>query len=614
MRFDDLDFKRRYKKHPLLSQFEQILPNNIKELFDWMDFILFNNPIAAAGVRKLSEVPITSLQYSDTQDKGEGTNENKHGWKSILENDLSIKSTLLNISYNTLAYGNCFVSVYSPIDRRCTCKKCRITVSMENLEKVKFKVVKDENPYRDLAEKESSGYKNKDDSTLLKSKKKKKKSNLKVEAMCPTCKVVREFSTEDKKVKDITRTNIIVWNPHDIEISSNPVSGHKDFFYIIPQNIKKRVTENEPELMRTLPMPMIEAALTNKAFKFAKGHILHVQKELTSGISTAWSLPLLSAGIPSFLMLLVLRKANEKIASDYMVPLRVIYPQQTGVGSEIYNFMGGSDFSSKINGMLQKWKLDPSGVQTTPFPINVETILGDGKMLTLHQEIDQLESNIANAIGIPIEFIKGGLSYTTQGSSLRLLENQIEKVSASLNSVIAFIVSRIGGILDKEPIPIKMLPFKLIDDMQEKAAIIQLASAGNGTISRSTLLELFNFDAKAEAEKIVADQKTDIVNNLKVQQYQQEETQSLEEQANNKAMMNNGSFDRLNQQALMQEAQGYVDQLMQVDDGQRKSKLDELAKTNYILYSTVKALYDMNQGKADYQAMVQGRQQQEQQQ
>jgi hypothetical protein len=252
--------------------------------------------------------------------------------------------------------------------------------------------------------------------------------------------------------------------------------------------------------------------------------------------------------------------------------------------------------------MLNKWKLDPSAVQVTPFPVGTETILGDGKLLSLNQEIEQLEGNIANSLGIPIEFIKGGLSYTAQGSSLRLLENQLARLSSNLEDVLDFVVRKVSSILDKEPIKISLVPFKIIDDLAEKSAIIQLAMSGPDKISAGTLFELFNLDSVTEQKRIENEQKEQIKQQLEMQNYQQEVASNIEERAKSAAQMSNNQFSNINQQALMQEAQGYVDQLMQMDDGARKSQLDEMSKTNYILYSTVKALLEMSQGKQIYQA------------
>ncbi len=613
MIFNDFNLRRRYKKHPLLSQFSSSLPSNIKELFEWMEFIVNNNPTASAGIKKLSETPVTSFKYLSIEDQNESSSSVEDSWKSILEDSLNLKSKLLSISYNTLLYGNCFVSVYAPIVRLLKCSSCGETIQLKQANKLKVTIPKKQQESRSFSSYFADSDEVKTDSKDITEKYKalyNKKTNLRFTCECKGCKRITEHHVKDVKFKSKKDINIITWNPNMIKIVSNPISGQNEYYYQIPDDINKGVKTNDPFILSSIPMGMIEASLQKKIFKFADGHIYHSKRETIDGISSAWGMPSLSSAIPPFLTLMILRKANEKIASDYMVPLRTVFPSQTQTGAgEMYNFMGGSDFVGKINGMLERWKLDPSAVQTTPFPIGTETILGDGKLLSLNAEIDQLESNIANALGIPIEFIKGGLSYTSQGSSLRLLENQLARLSANLEDVIQFIIGRVSVALDKEPIKVKMVPFKIVDDLQEKAAIMQLASSGQGFISTSTMLEMFNMDSGTEQKKMVADQKSQVKNQLELQRYQQEVATSIEERAKAKEQMNTSNFQSLNQQSLMAEAQQYADQLMQMDDGSRKSQLDEMSKTNYIMYGVVKALMEMNQNKMGYEAQKQMEQQ-----
>jgi len=566
-----------------------------------MEFIIYNNAIAAAGIKKLSETPVTNFKYYTGDDELEGTTANVDSWKSILERSLNLKSKLLNISYNTLVYGNCFVSVYSPITRILVCNTCGERVSIKHAKNLKVfmskpRSIENEEFYDEDGKKKSSDVTNK-----LKSGRK-KKTVVAFSCYCETCHGIRVHSAKDYHSKSKDSINIVVWNPHDIEIASNTISGEEEFYYKVPQDLKTSIKNNDKLILATTPIPMIEAALSNNYFKFDNGTIYHSKREVVSGISTSWGMPALTAAIPAFLTLMILRKANEKIASDYMVPLRTIFPAQQSGPQDMYNYIGGTDFVHKINTMLNKWKLDPSAVQVTPFPVGVETILGDGKMLSLNQEIDQLESNIANALGIPIEFIKGGLSYTAQGSSLRLLENQLARLTSNLEDVIEFIVQKVARIMDKEPIRVGMIPFKIVDDLAEKSAIVQLAMSGPDKISAGTLFELFNLDAINERRRLENEQKEQIKQQLELQDYQQEVASSIEERAKSAAQMANNSFSNINQQALMQEAEMYVEQLLQMDEGTRRSQLDEMAKTNYILYGVVKALLEMKQNKEIYRA------------
>jgi hypothetical protein len=520
-----------------------------------------------------------------------------------------MKSKLLNISYTTLLYGNCFISVYAPINRLLVCNSCGERIPLKKAKKLKVFVDRKKRDgsssqaYDDLGLNTNDNSEQDDDVTSKFKTGKKEKSNVGFNCVCNSCKRVTSHYAVDYQLKSKDGINVIVWNPNDIEIAANQISGEEEFYYKIPEDTKKAIRSGDRLILSTIPIPMIEASMTNNYFKFAEGSIYHSKRETVSGISTSWGMPTLTSAIPAFLTLMILRKANEKIASDYMVPLRTVFPQQTqSAAGEMYNFMGGTDFVHKMNTMLNKWKIDPSAVQVTPFPVGTETILGDGKLLSLNQEIEQLEANIANSLGIPIEFIKGGLSYTAQGSSLRLLENQLARLAANLDDVLEFVVGKVSAILDKDRIKISLVPFKIIDDLAEKSAIIQLAMSGPDKISSGTLFELFNLDSVTEQKRIENEQKESVKQQIEMRNYQQEVASSIEERARSAAQMSNNQFANINQQALMQEAQQYVEQMMQMDEGTRRSQLDEMAKTNYIMYSTVKALLDMNQGKQMYQA------------
>jgi hypothetical protein len=574
-----------------------------------MEFIVANNPIAAAGIKKLSEVPITSLRYSAGDDVEEGSFSNKDSWKSILENNLNIRAALLNISYNAHLYGNCFISVYAPIVRFLICDTCGSRININHSQKLKAFIEKRKDQAIDEAYEEvEHGDSKGNDYSRIYQQQKNDRQKLKFKCLCRQCKAVTVHTAKDTPIKKKEDINIVIWNPNHIKLAGNPISGEEEIYYDIPDELKSAIKQNDPLLLSTTPIPIIESAITNKIFKFSKNSIFHLKKEAISGISTSWGIPSLTAAIPAFLTLMILRKANEKIAADYMVPLRIMFPSQQANPSEMFNYMNGTNFVQKMRTMIERWKADPSGVQTTPFPVGTETILGDGKLLTLNAEIEQLEANIANSLGIPIEFIKGGLSYTAQGSSLRLLENQLAKITAGLDDAIEFIVNKVSRILHKEPIPIKLIPFKIIDDLQEKAAIIQLASSGQGMISKATILEMFNLDANNELNRSVEEQKDEVKRQIQLQDYQQEVASSIEEKAKQKEQMNTGSFEMLNQQALMQEAQVYAQQLSQMDPGMRKSQLDEMAKTNYIMYGVVKALLEMQDHKQDYAAAQQAKQ------
>jgi len=600
----ELNLRGMFKQNPILSSFSSYIPTNIKDIFKWSEFIVTNIPIAAAGIKKISEVPVTNFRYNTDGDFQETNQNSFSSWKTVVENDLNLKEVLLDISYNIEVYGNCFVSLYIPFVRMLRCEKCGKISPISSFSKIKLSTKKDFNEEDEINDNESES--DSADYTYKLNFKKNKKTKIKFMCRCDRCNETKEHLVKDIiKKESINEMNVIIWNPHKIEIEYNPISNTKNYYYSPEEVLVNGIKKNEKFFLESTPIELIESVMLNKKFKFSQGKIYHAKKNSLVGVNSAWGVPRLVSAIPSVLSYLIYNKANEKIAMDYLVPLRTVFP--TDQSGDMFNFMSGSSLASKLTKMVNKWKLDPSGIQVLPFPVGTQQILGDGKMLNLEGELQQKEVAIASALGVPIEFIKGGLSYTSQGPSLRLLENQLMKIKYDLDNIIDFIVKQVAFVLEKEYISISLLPFKIIDDLQEKATIVQLATQGAGMISQSTLMEMFNVDSYTEKQRIVEEQKQNVKQQVELQNFQQEYQTSLEQKAKQEQVMNQSSFEKLNQQALMQEAQQYVSQLSQMDEGSRKSQLDQMSKTNYILYGVVSSLLEMQQRKQMYQAGKQGR-------
>ena len=122
--------------------------------------------------------------------------------------------------------------------------------------------------------------------------------------------------------------------------------------------------------------------------------------------------------------LTILRKANEAIAVERAVPLNVIFPQGASGTSDVYSTVNLSSWKNKIQQEIMRWRLDNNYVPVLPLPIGHQSIGGDGKALLLTQEYRVWIEIITAGMGVPQEFLMGGLSFSGSNVSLRMLENQ----------------------------------------------------------------------------------------------------------------------------------------------------------------------------------------------
>lgn len=563
------------KNNALSSIYSSYLPNDIKEVFKWVNFIIANVPKVQSALDKYSSVAITSINYL-SEDLTELGSDDANSWKNILEEKLRIKPIIKEIAYNYTLYGNHFVSVNFPMNRVFICPSCKKESSRFMIENQKI------TPKIDP----------------------KNKNSFVINTVCPHCKQQVDMTFKDIPIKDLEKIKIIHWNVNSIELYEDNITGMKTFYYTPGGQEKDLIKKGNKDKIFNLPSDIITAALNNGKVKFNEDKIIHLPHKRLCGNDTGWGIPKLTSAIPDMISLLLLRKSNEKIYTDMMFPLRALVPRVNGVDqNSMYGFIDGSQMSRKIEATITRWKKDPTAIQFFPIPLEPVTVFGEGKQLNLSNEIEAYSDMILSALGIPREFISGGLAYNGSSVSLRILQNELLDLVNGLETIVNFIIDKISNFIHKKKIRIKLIPIKLIDDAQEKQLMLSLLQAGK--VSGHTALNFFDIDYRQEQSRIEKEQKEDIRRQLEMQQYQQELSTSLEDKIKQESMMENSNIWNINQQAILQQADAMVQQISQLPYGEKKSKLDGLEKENPILYAVVKWRLEFQNQKASTEAKYQ---------
>ena len=565
------------KYNYLSSIYQNVLPNTIKEVFKWVNFITANVPTVQSSIDKMSSIAITSINYL-SKDLSELNQNDAMAWKNILENELNIKQELKEIAYNFLLYGNQFISIHLPVDRKIICRNCKTVLKKQEVENIKIEPIVT------------------DDKKLL------------FKLRCPHCHVEGLFDIKDEQNLNINKIKIISWPVNRIELYEDEITGVKTFFYTPRSGEKKILEEGNKDKLFSLPKDIIVASLKEGKVKFNDNTIFHIRTRKFNATDTAWGVPMLTSAIPDMISLMLLRKTNEKIYSDMILPFRGLVPRVQGVDNNpAYNYINAGDMKKKIDGLIQSWKKDPTGIKFFPIPLEPISLFGEGKQLNLANEIDSYTTMIMQAIGVPVEFVKGGLSYSGAGASLRVLQNQLIELTTSLELVSNFIIKKVASYINKEPVKVKLIPIKLIDDINDKQNMLGLLQQNK--ISGHTALNFFDIDYREEQQRMLEEQKEDIRRQLEIQRYQQTIATDLEDKIKQESMMQNSSAWNINQTAILQQADAYVQQFSQLDPGLMKSKMDELAKENPVLYAVVKWRMEFLKQKQQTEAVNQAQQQ-----
>jgi hypothetical protein len=118
----------------------------------------------------------------------------------------------------------------------------------------------------------------------------------------------------------------------------------------------------------------------------------------------------------------------------------------------------------------------------------------------LQGELDFLSQTIIGGMGIPKEFVFGGLNWTGSSVSLRTLENEFFHHRSQLLELVFWIKDKARVYLAMPDIDsIRFLDFKMADDVQRLTLVGGLEAAGK--ISTSTYLTELGYDFETEQKK-----------------------------------------------------------------------------------------------------------------
>ena len=544
----DLDYTNQGIQHPnpLFDYLTTFVPRHLKSLFTYCEYLFYNSPQIFAALNKFAVYPVTDLIFETDNPKL------KQKYKNLLENTLRLKTILTKTGIDRHVYGNSFISVYFPFKRFLECPTCKTRMSIRHAA-YKFKV------------------KNKSANFMMR---------------CSSCKKEVEAKVIDEKLRHPRGINVIRWDPKHIEIEQNPITGESEYFYRIPTDFRDKLRSGNKHLLATTPLAFIDCIAEKKIFKFGHDKIYHMKADAPAGIDSRWGFPPLTSTLKQFFYTAVLRKANEAIALEHIVPFRVMHPTQATQNSDPTVTISLSNWINETKMNLKAWRKDPLHLMFSPIPVGVTNVGGQGRALMVTGEIVEAENAIIAAMGIPREFIYGGLSATGSGVTLRMLENQLLNYTTQLIDQAQWISNKCSEFLGWKKIRLDLEPFKLIDDVQQKMALLQANQAsGNQLLSTTSIASMFGRDIAKERDlrkqEMLDEQKFQWEINQDMQQMQQ----NLAERARTSTQTEQPQgYD---QQAIIAQADQIAQQLASMDEGTRKSYLHSLQTEDMVMYSVV---------------------------
>ena len=370
-------------------------------------------------------------------------------------------------------YGNAFVTLSVPFRRYLRCPKCALE---RPIAKVKYSFSLSNAEFRSECPDKRCGYKG-------------------------------AFERCDRRSLGADPIRVIFIPPQEIRTQYHPLTGHTNYFWQIPGNITYMITSGNAFYLEHTAWEVIEAVKDKqKLFRFAPDVLYHLKDETIAGVrSFAWGIPLVMSNFKQAWYIQVLKRYNEAIALDYIIPFRVITPEPgTSREADPVLHTNLATFYGRVMTMFRQHRKDPTSIHALPFPIKMQMLGADGKELAPMDLIDKATDEFLNSQGVPAELYRGTLQLQAMPTALRLFERTWVHLVTGLNGLTGWLFKSISGLQNWENMKGRLQPVTLAENLEDKQIRLQL-SAGQ-QISRQTAFAPFGINIREEIRKMLQEQ------------------------------------------------------------------------------------------------------------
>lgn len=467
-----LDFGRgdgtlRYP-NPFFDLAQQYTPRTVKELFRWCTYFYYTNPLVGSTITKISKYPITDIIIDEPDSSV------KEQWENIFNDHIKIKDRLMEVNLDLNVYGNAFASVHLPFTRFMVCQQCSTRTNIKDLDW--------------------------------------KWNAFKFHYTCPKCQTKQVGDPEDPKtIKDvpyraIEEVRLVRWNPENIAIRYNEATAETHYFYSVSKTLRYQINIGEKEIIQGLPLLFISAVRNSRLIKLSNQNLFHLKRPTLAEKDMGWGKPLIQTVLKDLYYMATLRRAQEAIANEHIVPFDFLFPQPNAqMDPFVHTDLG--NWRTRVEEIIRNRRRDPNFKAILPVPIGFGRLGGDGKALMLTPELNYLNQTIVGGMGIPQEFLFGGLNWSGASITLRSLQNDFEHNQSQLLEMTRWLKNKIKNFMRLSDVKsIRFMDFRMADDIQRIQQLISLNAQRK--VSDETLLTELGLDYEKEVKKIMSEIQT----------------------------------------------------------------------------------------------------------
>jgi hypothetical protein len=481
------------------------LPSKPHEVYELCRYLACTSPAHKTYVRNFSTLPVTEVlvrNAADTSDAVKKATGGNHAagarqpgviaiggddgatqWANYLDKTIKLRSFLKQFAATACMYSAAVALIQRPFVKQCTCPHCG---TPNDLRPGSFQLV--------------DGY--------LRAKV--------FSCDTPSCQKTFDAPIRDMIIShDKYRIKPVVLDMNCIRSLRNQFTGAVRLYYRIPDSEVEMIeyyARYDHEMFLGYRQEYLEAVLSPAGHALVTdgtgGRVMRLRDEEVF----IWTSPFPSHGIhglpiPDMVasfketwLLRIYEKSSQATAAQGLNPLTILFPAPSPGGTTLWDNINVSNYMPVIADVVKRHSSDPNYRGVMPFPVGSHTVGGEGKALTVHQEIRATMEMICASLGCPVEFLFGGMSYSGSNVSIKQVLALLQEMQTGLKELAQWVSDHIS-IYCEEPgnYLLDMADLRIGDDLAFVGALSSMVSAGQLSMSRLHAELRINHEAEKKA-------------------------------------------------------------------------------------------------------------------
>ncbi len=408
----------------------------------------------------------------------------------------------------------------------------------------------------------------------------------------------------DRPSRDKDRIKLRKIDPRQIVLQHSFLSGKTQVLYRFEPEFVTLIRNSIMYQVNETPMSMLKAIAMEQDFLFNEGQVFHFKAPNISGVSNfGWGMPETIANYRHIHQLQVLRKIDEVVGLDYMLPFRLFTPVPNAQANDPMNYILLSKWGNEIKEIIKRRRLDPFAMHALPFPVTYQEFGAQGKSLAPKELVEYHNNALLDAMGYPAELFKGSLQVQQIPTAVRLFENSFHFIHHGFDRILKWVTKRILDYIGQASMDVELQLPRLADNLEKQNVYMQLYAGGQ--IPGSVAFQPFGIKDPVEAAKQRAQEDIQIQKDkLKIQQdFEREQSLGsmdaiLAAQQKQQGGAGGGGAGSspagqegeggMNPLDIQQQAEQKATQLLQMPIGERQKQMAQIKSSNPNLHAMVK--------------------------